>query len=162
MLDHLDHSVGELELSPSLGHAIVPSIYCLLAPAKHTISTTSSRRSSLATSLPPSGTLATGTPTPSLGALAPASVRRQYVATVPLFPNIDHPRDRRELLNISPHLPLTAGELPRRNLIGTDRFSCVARPGTQLQRFKTFQGPICRKSVTPYSNQPTCKIHRKF
>jgi hypothetical protein len=49
-----DHYAGELELLPPLGLAVVPSIHRLLAPAKHTVSTTSSRGSSLTTSPPPS------------------------------------------------------------------------------------------------------------
>jgi hypothetical protein len=150
-LDRPDHSAGELELPPLLGLAVVPSIHCLLAPAKHTISTTSSCRSSLATSPPPSGTPATGTPTPPLGAPPPALVHRRYVASALLFPNTGHPRDRREPLNLSPHFPLTAGEPPRWNLIGTDWVSCVARPRIQLQGFESFQGSFCRKSV-PLSN----------
>jgi hypothetical protein len=147
--DRLDHYAGELELPPPLGLAVVPTIYCLLAPAKCTISTTSSRGSSLATSLLPSGTLATGMPTPSLGAPPPVSVRRRPAALALLFPNTGHPHDRRELLNLSPHFPLAVDEPPRRNLIGTDRLSCVARPRTQLQGFESFQGPFCRKSVPP-------------
>jgi hypothetical protein len=150
VLDCPDQSAGELELPPALGLAVVPAIHCLLAPAKHPINTTSSWGSFLATSPPLSYPPAIGTPSPFLGAPPPTSIRRRYFATVPLFPNIDHPRECRELLNISPHLLLTAGELPCRNLIGTDRFSCVAQPRTQLQRFKTFQGPICRKSVPPF------------
>jgi hypothetical protein len=155
-----DHYAGELELPPPLGLAIVPAIHCLLAPTKHTISTTSSRGSFLATSLPPSSTPAIGTPMTSLGPPPPAPVRRRYAASALLFPNTGHPCDRRESLNLFPYLPLTACEPPHRNLISTDRVSCVAQPRTQLQRFKTFQGPICRKSKPPYSNQPTCKIHR--
>jgi hypothetical protein len=146
-----DHSAGELELPPPLGLAVIPVIHCLLVPAKHTTSTTSSGRSCLASSPPPSSTLATGTPSPSLGAPPPASVRHRYAASVPLFPNTGHAHDRRELLNLSPHFPLAAGEPHRRNLIGTDRLSCVARPRTQLQRFESFQGPFCRKSI-PLSN----------
>jgi hypothetical protein len=157
-----DHYAGELELPLPLGLAVVPPLRRLLAPAKHTTSTTSSRRSDLATSPPLSCPPATETPSTSFGAPPPASVHRRYVATVPHFLNTGHPHDRHELLNISPHLPLTAGELPRRNLISTDRVSCVARPRTQLQRFKIFQGPICRKSEPPYSNQPICKTYRKL
>jgi hypothetical protein len=142
-----DRYAGELELPPPLGLAVVPSIQRLLAPAKHTISTTSSRGSSPTTSPPLSCTLATGTPTTSLGPPPPVPVRRRYTATVPLFPDTGHPRDRRESLNLFPHLPLAAGEPPRWNLTGTDRVSCVVRPRTQLQRFKTFQGPICGKSA---------------
>jgi hypothetical protein len=142
-LDRPDHYASELELPPPLGLAVVLTIYCLLAPAKCTISTTSSHGSSLITSPPPSGTPATGTPTP------PISVRRQPAASALLFPNTGHPRDRRELLNLSPHFPLAAGEPPRRNLDATDRHPCVARPRTQLQGFESFQGPFCRKSVPP-------------
>jgi hypothetical protein len=131
-LDRSDHYAGELELPPPLGLAVVPTIYCLLALAKCTIGTTSSRGSSLATSLPPSGTPATGTPTP------PVSVRRRPAASSLLFPNTGHPSDRRELLNLSPHFPLAAGEPPRRNLIGTDRHPYVARPRIQLQGFESF------------------------
>jgi hypothetical protein len=152
-LEQLDRSAGELVLSPPLGLAVVPLIHCLLALAKHTTSTTSSRGSYLATSLPPSYPPATGTPTASLGPPPPAPVRRRYTASVLLFPDTGHPRDHRESLNISPHLPLAVGEPPRRNLISTDQVSCVARPRTQLQRFKTFQGPFCRKSVPPLINQ---------
>jgi hypothetical protein len=148
-LDRPDHYAGELELPSPLGLAVVPTIYCLLAPAKCTISTASSRGSSLATSPPPSDTLATGTPTPSLGALPPVSFRRRPAASALLFPNTGHPRDRRELLNLSPHFPLAAGEPPHWNLIGIDRLSCVTQLRTQLQRFESFQGPFCRKSVPP-------------
>jgi hypothetical protein len=49
-------------------------------------------------------------PPPFLEAPPPAPIRRRYAATVPLFPNTGHPRDRRKLLNLSPHFPLTAGE----------------------------------------------------
>jgi hypothetical protein len=90
-LERPDHRAGELELPPLLGLAVVPSIHRLLAPAKHPASTTSSCRSCLATSPPLSYPPTTGTPSTSLGAPPPASVRRRYVATVPLFPNIDHP-----------------------------------------------------------------------
>jgi hypothetical protein len=157
-----DHNAGELELPPPLGLAVVPSIHRLLAPAKYIISTTSSRRSSVATSPPLSCPPATETPMPPLGALPPAPVRHRYAASALLFPNTGHPQDRREPPNLSPHFPLAADEPPHRNLIGPDRVSCVARPRTQLQRFKIFQGPIYRKSEPPHSNQPTCKIHRTF
>jgi hypothetical protein len=133
-----DHYAGELELPPPLGLAVVPSIHRLLAPTKHTVSTTSSRESSLTTSLPPSYPPATGTSMTSLGPPPPAPVRRRYAASAPLFPDTGHPRDRRESLSISSHLPLAAGELSRRNLIGIDRTSSVVRPGTQLRRFKCF------------------------
>jgi hypothetical protein len=116
---------------------------------QHTISNTSSLGSSLATSPSLSCPPATGTPTLSLGPPPPAPVYRRYAASALLFPNTGHPRDHRESLNFFPHLPLAAGEPPRRNLISTDRVSCVARPRTQLQRFKTFQGPICRKLEPP-------------
>jgi hypothetical protein len=137
-LDRPDHYTGELEFPLPLGLAIVPTIYCLLAPAKCTISTTSSRGSSLATSPPLSCPPATGTTSPSLGPPPPVSVRRQPPASALLFPNTGHPRDRRELLNLSPHFPLATGEPPHRNLIGTDRLCCVARPRTQLQGFESF------------------------
>jgi hypothetical protein len=144
-LDRPDHDAGELELPPPLGLTVVPTIYCLLAPAKHTTSTTSSLRSFPSTSPPPSGTLATGTLMPPLGAPPPVSVHRRPAASALLFPNTGHPRDRRELLNLSPHFPLAAGEPPRRNLIGTDRLTSVARPRIQLQGFESFQGPFRRK-----------------
>jgi hypothetical protein len=105
MLDRPNHSAGELELPPPLGLAVVPTIYCLLAPAKRTTSTTSSRRSCLATSPLLSCPPATGTPMPPLGAPPPVSVHRRPAASAPLFPNIGHPRDRRELLNLSPPCP---------------------------------------------------------
>jgi hypothetical protein len=89
-----DHYAGELELPPPLGLAVVPSIHCLLAPAKHTTRTTSSRGSCLATSPPLSCPPATRTLTMSLGPPPPAPVRRRYVASAPLFPNTGHPRDR--------------------------------------------------------------------
>jgi hypothetical protein len=108
-----DHYAGELELPPPLALAVIPSIHRLLASAKHTISTTSSRGSSLATSPPPSGTPATRTPSTSLGPPPPAPVRRRYAASAPLFPNTGHPRDCRESLNFFTHLPLAADELPR-------------------------------------------------
>jgi hypothetical protein len=144
-----DHYAGELELPPPLGLAVVPSIHRLLAPAKHTTSTTSSRRSCLATSSPLSCPPITETTSPSLGPPPPVSIRRRPTASALLFPNTGHPHDRRELLNLSPHFPLAVDEPPHRNLIGTDRFSCVARPRTQLQGFESFQGPFCRKSVPP-------------
>jgi hypothetical protein len=75
-----DRCAGELELLPPLDLAVVPSIHRLLAPAKHTTSTTSSHRSYLATSPPPSGTSATETPTPPLEAPPPVSVRRRPAA----------------------------------------------------------------------------------
>jgi hypothetical protein len=90
-LDQPDHSAGELELLPPLGLAVVPAIHCLLAPAAHTISTTSPRGSFLATSPPLSCPSATGTPSTSLGAPLPVSVRRRCAATVPLYPNTGHP-----------------------------------------------------------------------
>jgi hypothetical protein len=134
-----------------LGLAVVPSIHRLLALAKHTVSTTSSRGSYLTTFPPPSYPPATGTPTTSFEPPPPAPVRRRYAALAPLFPVTDHPRNRRESLSISPHLPLTADELSHQNLIGIDWTSCVVRPGTQLRTFKTFQGPFCRKPI-PLSN----------
>jgi hypothetical protein len=106
-LDHPDHYASELELPLPLSLAVVPTIYCLLAPSKCTISTTSSRRSSLVTSPPPSGTPATGTPTPPLGAPPSVSVHCRPAVSALLFPNTGHPCDRRELLNLSPHFPLT-------------------------------------------------------
>jgi hypothetical protein len=148
-LDRPDHSAGELELPPPLGLAVVPTICCLLTLAKHTTSTTSSRRSFPATSPPLSYPPATGTPSTSLEAPPPASVRHQPAALALLFPNTGHPCDRCELLKLFPHLPLAAGEPPRRNLISPDRLSCVARPRTQLRGFESFQGPFCRKSVPP-------------
>jgi hypothetical protein len=147
--ERLDHYAGELELPPPLGLAVVPPLRRLSAPDKHTTSPTSSRGSYLATSPPLSCPPATGTPLPFLRAPPPAPVRRRYAATAPLFPNTGHPRGRRELLNFFPHLPLAAGEPPRRNLIATDRYPCVARPRIQLQGFESFQGPFCRKSVPP-------------
>jgi hypothetical protein len=148
-LDRLDHCAGELGAPPPLGLTVVPMIHCLSAPAKHTISTTSSRGSFLATSPPLSCPPATGTPPLSLGAPPSAPVRRRYDASVPLFPNTGHPCDRHEPLNLFPHFPLAAGEPPCRNLVATDRHRCVARPRTQLQGFKTFQGPFCGKSEPP-------------
>jgi hypothetical protein len=90
-LDRPDHHAGELELPPPPGLAVVPTIHCLLAPAKHTTSTTSPQGSFLATSPPPSCPPATGMPSPPLGALPSAPVRRRYAASVPLFPNTGHP-----------------------------------------------------------------------
>jgi hypothetical protein len=122
-----DHYAGELGPPPLLGLAIVPSIHRLLAPAKHTASTTSSRRSCLATSPPPSCPQATRTMTLSFGPPLPAPVRRRYAGTAPPFPDTGHPRDRRESLSISPHLPL-AGEPTRQiwsPLIGP---LCKTRP----------------------------------
>jgi hypothetical protein len=148
-LDHSDHSVGELEFPPPLGLAIVPSIHRLLTPVKHTTSTTLSRRSFPATSPPLSYPPATGTPSTSLRLPPPVSVRRRPTVSALLFPNTSHPCDHREPLKLSPHFPLAAGELPHRDLIGTDRFSCVAWPRTQLQGFESFQGPFCRKPVPP-------------
>jgi hypothetical protein len=75
-LDRPDHSAGELELPPPLGLTVVPTIYCFLTPAKQTTSTTSSRRSFPATFPPLSCPPATRTPSTSLGAPPPASVRR--------------------------------------------------------------------------------------
>jgi hypothetical protein len=98
-----DHYTGELELPPPLGLAVVPSIHRLLAPAKHTVSTTSSRGNSLTTSPPPSCPPATGTPTTSFGPPPPAPVRRRYAASAPLLPDTGHSRDRRESLRF----PLT-------------------------------------------------------
>jgi hypothetical protein len=98
---------------PPLGLAVDPTLHRLSASAKGNISTTSTRRSFLAASPPPSGTLGTGTPSTPLGALPPARLHRRYAATAPLCLNPGHPRDRRELLNIPPHLPLAAGELPQ-------------------------------------------------
>jgi hypothetical protein len=152
-----DHYVGELEFLPPLGLAVVPSIHRLLAPAKHIVSTTSSRGSSLTTSPPPSGTPAIGMSTTSLGPPLPAPVRRCYAASAPLCPNPSHPRDHRESLSISPHLPLATGELSHRNLIGINRTSCVVRPGTQLRRFKCFQGPICEKAA-PLSKHKSANL----
>jgi hypothetical protein len=85
VLDRPDHYPGELELPPPLGLAVVPMIYCLLAPAKCTISTTSSRRSSLATFPPLSCPPATGTPSTSLEPPPPTSVRCRPAASTPLF-----------------------------------------------------------------------------
>jgi hypothetical protein len=84
--------------------------------------------------------------TSSLGAPPPAPVRCRLTASAPLSPNTGHPRDCRELLNLFPHFPLAAGEPPHRNLVATDRHPCVARPRTQLQGYKTFQGTFCGKS----------------
>jgi hypothetical protein len=77
-----DHSAGELELPLPLGLAVVPSIHSLLGPTKHTISTTSSRGSSLTTSPLLSCPPATRTPTTSLGPPPPVLVRRRYAALV--------------------------------------------------------------------------------
>jgi hypothetical protein len=66
-----DHYAGELELPPPLGLAVIPPLRRLSAPDEHPTSTTSSRRSCLATSPPPSGTPATGTPSTSLEAPPP-------------------------------------------------------------------------------------------
>jgi hypothetical protein len=108
----ISRSAGELKAPLPLGLAVNPSIQSLLALAKHTVSTTSSRGSSSTTFLPPSGTLATGTPSTPLGAPPPARLRRRYAASAPPFPDTGHPRDRRESLVIFPHLPLAAGEPP--------------------------------------------------
>jgi hypothetical protein len=61
-----DHSADELPAPPPLGLAVNPLIHHLLALAEHPVSTTSSRRSFPTTSPPPSGTLATGTPSTPL------------------------------------------------------------------------------------------------
>jgi hypothetical protein len=103
-----DRYAGELELPPLLGLTVVPAIHWPLAPAKHTTNTTSSRGSCLATSPPPSCPPVTGTSTTSLGPPPPAPVRCHYVASAPLFPDTGHPSDRRESLNLFPHLPLAA------------------------------------------------------
>jgi hypothetical protein len=75
-LDRSDHRAGELELPPPLGLAVVQTIHCLLALAKHTTSTTSPRGRFLATSPLPSCPPATGTPSPPLRAPSFAPVRR--------------------------------------------------------------------------------------
>jgi hypothetical protein len=137
-------------------------LHPLSAPAKHTTSTTSPRGSFLATSPPPSSTPATGTPSPPLGAPPPTSIHRRFAASAPLFLNSGHPRDRRELLNLFPYFPLATGEPPRWNLVAVDRLLCLTRPRTQLQGFKSFQGPFYEKSVPPISNQPNFKIHRNL
>jgi hypothetical protein len=152
-LDRPHHCAGELELPPPLGLTVVPTIHCLLAPAKQTTNTTSSRGSFLATSPPLSCSPATGTPSPPLGAPPPAPVYRRTAATVPLFPNTGHPHDRRELLNLSPHFPLTAGEPPRWDLIATD-----------CKDSKLSRGLSVEKAVPPppISNQSALKIYRKL
>jgi hypothetical protein len=94
VLDRPDHYAGELELPPPLGLAVVPPLRRLSAPDRHTTSTTSSHGSCLATSLLLSCPPATETPPPFLRAPPPAPVRRRYAATVPLFPNTGHSRDR--------------------------------------------------------------------
>jgi hypothetical protein len=118
------------------------------APHQHHI-TPSPQGSFLATSPRPSSTPAIGMPLPPLGAPSSAPVRRRYAASAPPFLNAGHPRDRRELLNLFPHLPLAAGEPPRLNLITTHRHPCVTCPRTQLQGFKSFQGHFCGKIRTP-------------
>jgi hypothetical protein len=105
-LDRSDHCAGELGALPLLGLTVVPTIHCLSAPAKHTISTTSSRGSFLATSPPLYCPPATGTPPSTHGAPPSAPVHRRYAASVPLFANTGHPRDRREPLNLFPTSPL--------------------------------------------------------
>jgi hypothetical protein len=134
----------------------------LSAPTKNTTSTTSPRGSFLATSPPLSCPPATETPSPPLGAPPPAPVHRRLTVSAPLFLNTGHPRDRRELLNLFPHFSLAAGEPPRRNSIAVDRLLCLTWPRTQLQGFKSFQGPFCGKTEPPISNQPTLKIHRNL
>jgi hypothetical protein len=111
----VSRSAGELEASPPLGLAVDPPIQSFLAPAKHTVSTTSSRGSSSTTSPLPSGTLATGTPSTPLGAPPPSRLHRRYAASAPPFTDTAHPRDRRESSVIFPHLPLAVGEPPRRS-----------------------------------------------
>jgi hypothetical protein len=113
-LSSIFHSAGELKTPPPLGLAIDLPIQSLFTPAKHTVSTTSSRGSSSTTSPPPSETLAIGTPSTPHGAPPPARLRRCYAASAPPCLSLDHPRDRRESLVIFPHLPLAAGEPPRR------------------------------------------------
>jgi hypothetical protein len=110
----ISRSAGELKAPPPLGLTVDPPIQSLLALAKHTVGTTSSRGSSSTTSLPPSGTLATGTPSTPLGALPPARLRHRYAASAPPFLDTGHPRDRHESLVIFPHLPLAVGEPPLR------------------------------------------------
>jgi hypothetical protein len=131
-LDRSDHSAGELELPPPLGLAVVPAIRCPLAPAKPSISTTSSRESFLATPPPLSCPPATQTPMTSLEPPPPGPVRRRYAATAPLCLNTGQPRDRRESLNISPHLPLTVGEPPHQIWSPLIYPLCKTRPRTYL------------------------------
>jgi hypothetical protein len=134
------HSTGELKSPPPLDLAVDPPIQSLLAPAKHTVSTTSSRGSSSTTFLPPSGTLATGTPSTPLGAPPRARLRHRYAASAPPFPDTGHPRNRRESLSISPHLPLAAGELSHRNLIG-NRSDLLCSPARDsIARIQKFPG----------------------
>jgi hypothetical protein len=57
----ISRSAGELKAPLPLGLAVDPPIQSFLAPAKHTVSTTSSRGSSSTTSPPPSGTPASRT-----------------------------------------------------------------------------------------------------
>jgi hypothetical protein len=134
------HSAGELKAPPSLGLAVDLPIQSLFTPAKGTSSNTSTRRSFLAASSLPSGTLATGTPSTLLGAPPPARLRRCYAASAPPFPDTGHLRDRRESLSISPHLPLAVGELSRRNFISNRSDLLCSSARDSIVRIQKFPG----------------------
>jgi hypothetical protein len=113
-----------------LGLTVAPALRPLLTLAKLTTSTTSTRRSFLATFLSPSCILAAGTPTPLSELRRTGLELRRTIASEPFFFDSGHPRVRREPLNLFHHFPLAAGEPPRRNLAAIVRFFCLNRPGT--------------------------------
>jgi hypothetical protein len=84
--------------------------------AKSTISTTSPHRSSLTNSPSPSYTTVAGTPSPPSEPHRAGSISSRTAASELPFYDSNHPQVRCELLNLFPHLSLTASEPPCRIL----------------------------------------------
>jgi hypothetical protein len=119
-----DRSAGELKLRR---RSASPSTSRYKAPQPQPRAPVAS----IAASSPSSGPLATGTPLPHLEAPPAVPVRHRTAASALLCPNSDHPRDRRESLVISPHLPLAAGE-PSRRVFGHRRAAPLLNPDQGL------------------------------
>jgi hypothetical protein len=159
----VSRSAGELKAPPPLGLAIDLLIQSLLAPAKHTVSTISSRGSSSTTSPPPSGTLATETPS------TPSELRRPlgFAVVTPPQP-LPSPTPATHVTTVSPwSFSPTCPSPPVSPLAGFDHRRSVPllNPDQRLDcKDSNDSRGLSVENQYPslYSNQPTCKIHRNL
>jgi hypothetical protein len=159
----ISRSAGELKAPLPPGLAVDPPIQSLLAPAKHTVSTTSSCGSSSTTSPPPSGTLATRTPS------TPSELRRPlgFAVVTPPQP-LPSPTPATHVTAVSPwsFSPTCPSPLVS-PLAGFDHHRSVPLlnpdQGLDCKDSNDSRGLFVENQYPSlYSNQPTCKIYRNL
>jgi hypothetical protein len=126
------NAASAISLPTAVLFLVEPKFHPFSFLARSTISTTSPHRGSLTNSPSPSSTPVTeAQPPPSEPRCAGSVLSRTATSELPFYDS-NHPQVRRELLNVFPHLSLTAGEPPRRILIAAAR----------LLLFKSIRDPV--------------------